>query len=93
MNKPLAVGSIIGADILNVLFVAGASASVTAGGLEAPVLFFKRLFPAMMSTLIIFKIGIDFSDGVFKKKFSVMLLMKISALNSEWRVKQFLQFT
>ncbi|THB74976.1 MAG: sodium:calcium antiporter [Desulfobacteraceae bacterium] len=70
----LALGNIIGADILNVLFVAGASATVTSGGLEAPVHFFKLLFPAMMGTLIIFRLGIHYSGHVFKKQFSIMLL-------------------
>lgn len=70
----LAIGNIIGADILNVLFVAGASASVTSGGLEAPVHFFKLLFPAMMGTLIIFRLGIHYSGSVFRKPFSIMLL-------------------
>ena len=41
----LAVGNIVGADILNVLFVAGAAAAVTPGGLEAGPHFFKVLFP------------------------------------------------
>ena len=70
----LAIGNIIGADILNVLFVAGASASVTSGGLEAPDHFFKLLFPAMIGTLIIFRLGIYYSGSVFKKQFSLMLL-------------------
>ncbi|GAB6144743.1 hypothetical protein JCM12294_21810 [Desulfocicer niacini] len=70
----LALGNIIGADILNVLFVAGASASVTHGGLEAPVHFFTLLFPAMLATLIIFRLGIHFSGSVFRKPFSIMLL-------------------
>lgn len=70
----LAIGNIIGADILNVLFVAGASATVTNGGLEAPVHFFKLLFPAMIGSLVIFRIGIHYSGGVFKKQFSLILL-------------------
>lgn len=70
----LAIGNIIGADILNVLFVVGTSASVTAGGFDVPVLFFKLLFPAMMGTLIIFKLGIHYSGAVFKRQFSFMLL-------------------
>ncbi|MEC9258706.1 MAG: sodium:calcium antiporter, partial [Candidatus Poribacteria bacterium] len=36
----LAIGNVIGADILNVLFVAGASAAITSGGLIAPPHFF-----------------------------------------------------
>ena len=70
----LALGNIIGANILNVLFVAGAAASVTSKGLVAPVHFFTVLFPAMMGTLIIFGLGVHFSGTVFKKTFSVMLL-------------------
>ncbi|MFH2093458.1 MAG: sodium:calcium antiporter, partial [Pseudomonadota bacterium] len=70
----LAIGNIIGANILNVLFVVGASASITSGGLATPALFFKLLFPAMMGTLIIFRLGIHYSDTVFKKPFSIMLL-------------------
>ncbi len=70
----LALGNIIGANILNVLFVAGASAIVTSGGLAAPALFFKLLFPAMMGTLIIFRLGVHYSGSVFKKEFSIVLL-------------------
>ena len=41
----LAVGNVVGADILNVLFVAGAAAAVTPGGLAAGQQFFVVLFP------------------------------------------------
>lgn len=70
----LALGNIVGADILNVLFVAGVSASVTSGGLAAPVHFFKLLFPAMIGILIIFRLGIHSSGGVFKRQYSIILL-------------------
>ena len=70
----LALGNIIGADILNVLFVAGAAASVTSSGLEAPVHFFRVLFPAMIGILIIFRLGIHYSGNVVKREFSVALL-------------------
>ncbi|MFO7884085.1 MAG: sodium:calcium antiporter [Desulfobacteraceae bacterium] len=70
----LALGNIIGANILNVLFVAGFSASITKGGLAAPGHFSKVLFPAMMATLIIFGLGMHLSGRVFKKSYSVMLL-------------------
>ena len=48
----LAVGNVIGADILNVLFVAGASAAVTREGLQASPDFFRILFPAMLLVLV-----------------------------------------
>lgn len=71
----LAVGNVIGADILNVLFVAGAAASVTKGGLIAPVHFFELLFPAMLMVLLIFRIGIGFSSkGIFNRRFGLVLL-------------------
>jgi cation:H+ antiporter len=71
----LAVGNVIGADILNVLFVAGAAASVTKGGLVAPVHFFELLFPAMLLVLLIFRIGIQFSSkNILNRRFGVVLL-------------------
>jgi len=60
----LAVGNVIGADILNVLFVAGTAAAVTPGGLNTPADFFKMHFIAMIGLLLIFRIAIL----VFKTK-------------------------
>ena len=54
----LAVGNVIGADILNVLFVAGSAAAVTRGGLEVPSDFFTVHFPVMLLVLVVFRIGI-----------------------------------
>lgn len=51
----LAVGNIIGADILNVLFVIGVSASVTSGGLRVPENFYTLHYPAMMIILVAFR--------------------------------------
>ncbi len=70
----LAVGNVIGADILNVLFVAGASAAVTQGGLVASAHFFKLLFPAMLFVLIVFRIGIMTSGTQLKRPFGVILI-------------------
>jgi cation:H+ antiporter len=71
----LAVGNVIGADILNVLFVAGAAASVSKGGLVAPGHFFELLFPAMLLVLLIFRIGIGFSSkGKLNRQFGMVLL-------------------
>ena len=71
----LAIGNIIGADILNVLFVAGAAAAVTAGGLQAPHYFFTILFPAMLVVLIVFRIGVMSSGTHLKRPFGVVLLL------------------
>ena len=70
----LAVGNIIGADILNVLFVAGAAAAVTGGGLEAPMHFFRLLFPLMLFILIVFRVGIFVSGDSLKRPFGVILI-------------------
>ncbi|MGM0396556.1 MAG: calcium/sodium antiporter [Bacillota bacterium] len=52
----LAVGNIIGADILNVLFVIGVSAAVTPQGLAVPIIFYKIHFPAMAIILLTFRL-------------------------------------
>ncbi|MDE2847935.1 MAG: sodium:calcium antiporter [Gemmatimonadota bacterium] len=70
----LVVGNVIGADILNVLFVAGVSASVTPGGLQADVQFFQFLFPAMLFVLIVFRFGIHLSVGFLKRPLGVVLV-------------------
>lgn len=51
----LAVGNIIGADILNVLFVVGASASATSAGLSVPIHFYYIQIPTMIIILVLFR--------------------------------------
>lgn len=70
----LVIGNIIGADILNVLFVAGVSASVTPGGLQADGQFFQFLFPAMLFVLIVFRCGIHLSVESLKRPLGVVLV-------------------
>lgn len=70
----LALGNIIGADILNVLFVAGAAAAVTPGGLQASPEFFRLLFPAMAGILIILRIAIHFSGKELRRGTGFLLL-------------------
>ncbi len=70
----LAIGNVIGADILNVLFVAGVSAAVTSGGLPAPASFFQILFPAMLAVLIAFRIGVMLSKDRMKRSYGFVLL-------------------
>ncbi len=73
-HSELALGNIIGADILNVLFVAGAAAAVTPGGLTAGPDFFRLLFPAMLGVLIIFRLGVFVSKDTLKRPIGVLLL-------------------
>lgn len=70
----LVVGNVIGADILNVLFVAGVSASVTPGGLQVDGQFFQFLFPAMLFVLIVFRFGIHLSVERLKRPLGVVLV-------------------
>lgn len=51
----LAIGNIVGADILNVLFVVGSAAAVTKGGLDVPSNFYKIQIPTMLVILFAFR--------------------------------------
>lgn len=70
----LAVGNIIGADILNALFVAGAAAAVTPAGLTVAQSFFWPAFPAMLFVLVVFRIGIYVCRTQLTRKFGFVLL-------------------
>ena len=71
----LAIGNVIGADILNVLFVAGAAAAITPDGLAVDTPFFFLQFPAMLFILIVFRLGIWAArDGAFRRPFGIILL-------------------
>ena len=74
-HSDLAIGNVIGADILNVLFVAGAAAAVTPDGLFASPSFFFIQFPAMLFILSVFRLGIwTARDGTFRRPFGLVLL-------------------
>lgn len=71
----LAIGNIIGADILNVLFVAGLAAAVTPDGLFADPIFFRLQFPAMLFVLFCFRVGIKTSsNGYLGRPIGFLLL-------------------
>jgi len=78
----LAIGNIVGADILNVLFVSGAAAAVTPQGLPASPHFFYFLFPAMIAVLVIFRIGIIVSKETMSRRFGVLLLAVYAAVTA-----------
>ena len=71
----LAIGNVIGADILNVLFVAGASAAVTPEGLKASPGMFKVTFPAMIVILLLFRVGVSLSGDRLKRPLGAALLV------------------
>jgi cation:H+ antiporter len=65
-HPEITVGNIVGADVLNCLFVIGASAA--ASPLEIPPNFFLFHFPAMLIILYSFRAFITMNkDGAFKR--------------------------
>ena len=63
----LAVGNIIGADILNILFVTGSAAAVTKQGLVVPANFYILDIPVMLIVLVAFNIFARNKDGIINK--------------------------
>jgi cation:H+ antiporter len=83
----LAIGNIIGADVLNVLFVVGSAAAVTKEGLRVPLDFYKLQFPAMMIILTTFRLfaknkkdTITTNEGIFLTSLYVLYIV----LNYTW---------
>ncbi len=71
----LAIGNIIGADILNVLFVVGSSAAATKGGLSVPIHFYYIQIPTMLIILVIFRFFCkNTKDNINKKEGFALLL-------------------
>lgn len=64
-QKEILIGNIIGADILNVLFVIGASAC--AAPLVVDPLFLRLHFPVMMAVLILFRVCIAYGKDSFPR--------------------------
>lgn len=71
----LAIGNIVGADILNVLFVIGGAAAVTKAGLVVPANYYKLQFPALIIILFLFRhFTKKDNDEITKKEGSILLL-------------------
>ena len=70
----------MGADILNVLFVTGAAAAVTRGGLFVEPKFFTLLFPTMLFVLLVFKGSIIASKNHLKRGVGAVLLLAYLAV-------------
>ena len=71
----LAIGNVLGADVLNVLFVSGAAAAVTRGGLAVPPQFFFLFFPSMLFVVLVLRVGVSRVEGQFSKGFGFVLLV------------------
>jgi cation:H+ antiporter len=76
----LAVGYVIGIDILTVLFAAGAAAALSPQGLAVPAYFFRFLFPAMMIILLIFRVGVRCSRNHLQRAFGIAVLAAYTAM-------------
>jgi len=70
----LAIGNIVGADILNVLFVIGAAAAVTKGGLIVPVNFYYLQIPTMLIIILSFRMFSRGENEEITKKEGLFLL-------------------
>ena len=70
----LALGNVLGADVLNVLFVTGAAAAVTRGGLQVPPEFFYLFYPSMIFVVIVLRVGIGRTTHRLSKTFGAVLL-------------------
>ena len=71
----IALGNVIGADILNVLLVAGLSASLTPNGLTVDHYFFKQSFPILIILLLVLRLGLSFSKNYLNKFIGACLLL------------------
>lgn len=70
----IAIGNIVGADILNVLFVLGSAAAVTPGGLDVPLYFYKLQIPTMLIILFTFRLFSKGENEMITKKEGLILL-------------------
>jgi cation:H+ antiporter len=70
----LALGNVLGADVLNVLFVSGVAAAVTRGGLQVPPQFFYLFFPSMLFVVLVLRIGVGRTSHHLSKGFGIVLL-------------------
>jgi cation:H+ antiporter len=69
----IALGNIIGADILNVLLVAGASVAFAKDGFYVEKVFFTRSFPVMITSLCLLRLGLMLSKKYLRKWVGIVL--------------------
>ena len=76
----LAVGNVIGANILNVLLVVGASAAVSARGLRVSAHAATLLLPAMLGMTVLLRLGVCLSRERFRRSVGAILLAGYCAI-------------
>ena len=83
----LALGNVIGADILNILGVVGISTAIQPKGLEVDPQFFTSSFPIMMLILVIFRLGIHHArkqEQIHKAVGFIILTLYFGITMSHW---------
>ncbi len=70
----LALGNVIGADILNILFVSGAAAAVSSQGLMVDRIFYSRMFPIMLILVFMVRLSIRKNTKELSKTLGWLLL-------------------
>jgi len=70
----LAIGNIIGADILNVFFVIGIAGAFNPDGLKVEPHILYHLLPSMLLILLVFRFGVVFSSKTIRWPFGLLLL-------------------
>ena len=70
----LALGNVIGANILNILFVVGAAAAVSKGGLEVPTNYYYLQFPTLLLMGILFLAFSANKKGLFTKAQGIVFI-------------------
>lgn len=71
----LAIGNIIGANILNILFVVGAATSLSPRGLSVPSYFYWFQLPVMLLVLLIFTLCMYLGKAVIGRVTGFILLL------------------
>lgn len=70
----LALGNVVGANILNVLFVIGTAAAVTPGGLVVPTAYYYLQFPTLLIMMMSFVLATKSNYHQISKKSGYILM-------------------
>lgn len=79
-HSELAFGNVVGANVLNVFFVAGLSAAVTPGGLAVAPAFYRLFYPAMIASSVLLYGSVFVGRGRIGRGPAVVLIVLYVAL-------------
>ncbi|NLK00389.1 MAG: sodium:calcium antiporter [Clostridia bacterium] len=69
----LALGNVMGANVLNVIFVVGGAAAVSKNGLPVPINFYRLEIPVMLLLIVAFTVFAKNKDAVISKREGIFL--------------------